>query len=232
MTSVWFKDPSILFKNSEIFKFWPTSNQTIEERINASTRFILYASNILYIIRRDPRIFVLAAMVIGVMYVLYKPHANKESHHEVVAALPPPHLQSATPDCQAPTAVNPMANFMLTDYTEDPDRPSACYYPSVQNKVKTLLDNTIPYGNERSRSALPKYQQRAAARQFVSMPVTTAANDQTGFAEACYGKKNGPMCKDGSPGVCNPNARGVQLEAFAGIDMSGGPRTGMFGGTV
>ena len=39
-------------------------------------------------------------------------------------------------------------------------------------------------------------------------------------------KKNRPMCKD-DPSVCNPNARGVQLGAFAGLDPNGDLRTGM-----
>jgi hypothetical protein len=45
-----------------------------------------------------------------------------------------------------------------------------------------------------------------------------------------YGKKGAPMCKsDGT--MCNPNARGVQLDAFAGLDPSGDKRSGMHGFT-
>jgi hypothetical protein len=37
------------------------------------------------------------------------------------------------------------------------------------------------------------------------------------------------MCKSASK-YCNPNARGVQLEAFGGIGYDGDKRSGMFGG--
>ena len=65
-------------------------------------------------------------------------------------------------------------------------------------------------------------------RQFVSNPVTTLSGDQTAFAEWLYGAKNGPMCKSGT-GQCDPNARGVQLEAFSGLGSNGDKRSGMFG---
>jgi len=37
------------------------------------------------------------------------------------------------------------------------------------------------------------------------------------------------MCRD-DPSQCDPNFRGVQLEAFAGLDSSGNSRSGMTGG--
>jgi hypothetical protein len=69
------------------------------------------------------------------------------------------------------------------------------------------------------------------ARQFVTAPVSRIPGDQTAFAEWCYGKKNGPICRT-NPELCNPNMRGVQLEAFAGVGYDGDKRSGMHGGTV
>ena len=68
----WFNDPRELFKADEVMNFWPNSKQTIEERVNASSRFIIYASSILYLIRRDIRILVLAGMVLSVIYIIYR----------------------------------------------------------------------------------------------------------------------------------------------------------------
>lgn len=221
---VWFNDPSQLFRNDKILKFWPNNNQSSAERINASTRFIIYTATILYAMRRDPRILALALMVGIVIYILYKGNMVREGKHTPVYS----HETNYTPDCQLPTETNPMANYMLGD---NPERPPACYYPTVKNLVKEKLDDTIPYDCGRSRCALPKYQRNAAARQFVSNPVTTARGDQTDFAEWCYGKKFRPMCRD-DPSQCDPNFRGAQLEAFAGLDPSGNARSGMSGGTV
>lgn len=216
--TVWFSEPNELFKNSKILTFWPHSGQSVDERINASTRFVLYLSVLLYLIKRDPRVFVLAAMVIGTMYTLYKSGQIKTMTMETVT------------DCQIPTKENPMANVLLTDYVDQPNRPSACYYPTVAKDVSVLLDDTFPYDSGRSRSPLPEYQRQFGARQFFSNPVTKIPGDQTSFAEACYGRKFQPMCRD-TPGVCDPNFRGAQMDAFAGLDSSGDMRTGMFGGT-
>ena len=122
-----------------------------------------------------------------------------------------------TPDCQLPTADNPMANFLLGDNTI---RPPACFYPTVREQV----DTGISFDAGRSRSAMPAVQRNSVARQFVSQPVTTGVGDQTGFAEWCYGKKNAPMCRD-DPSRCDPNARGAQLEAFSGLGSDGNIQT-------
>lgn len=122
--------------------------------------------------------------------------------------------------CQRPSRDNPMANVLIGD---DPNRNQACSYPSVRADADAFVVGETPFGPARSRSALPKYQQNALSRQFVTAPVSTVGGDQTGFAEWLYGKKGAPMCKsDGS--VCNPNARGTQLEAFAGLQPNGDRR--------
>jgi hypothetical protein len=122
--------------------------------------------------------------------------------------------------CQRPSKDNPMGNVLLSDYNDQPNRPGACLYENVQDDVMKYVENTFPVSNTRSRSALPEYQRRAAARQFISAPVSTIPGDQTAFAEWCYGKKNRPLCRD-DPSMCDPNARGVQPESFAGLDLSG-----------
>jgi hypothetical protein len=212
----WFDKPQELVKEDKVLEFWPTSEQTPSERINAASRFIIYATCILYLTKRDPRVFVLGGTVLSVLFVMYKSKMVKE------------YYSVSDSSCQLPTEDNPMGNVLMTDYTDAPNRLEACYYPTVKPLVKNILDNRIPYDSGRSRSPLPQYQQNAVARQFVTMPVSSIPGDQTGFAEWCYGKKNGPMCRS-DPRLCSPDARGVQLEAFAGLGVDGdirGPRGG------
>ena len=121
-----------------------------------------------------------------------------------------------------------MGNVLMTDYTDAPNRLEACYYATVKPYIQNYTTGSIPYDSGRSLTALPKYLRNAADRQFVTTPVSKIPGDQTAFAEWLYGPKNGPMCKSGT-GYCDPNARGVQLEAFEGLDASGDKRSGMFG---
>ena len=90
--------------------------------------------------------------------------------------------------CQLPTPDNPLANVLLSDYTSDPDRPPACSYPTVAPLVQKYLDETFPNDEGDIWGS-----RNLAARTFYSTPATTIPNDQTAFAEACYGKKKCPI---------------------------------------
>lgn len=220
--SSWFQDPKQLVNDKKVLEFWPTNIQSSADRVNAGSRFIIYAACIHYLIKRDARIFVLAATALGVLYVMERSGMVKEGVPRGIE-----YYENIGDACQMPTRDNPMANALIGD---DPNKLQACAYPSVRADVDSFVVGDTPFGPARSRSSLPLYQQNALSRQFVSAPVTTVGSDQTGFAEWLYGKKNAPMCKsDGS--VCNPDARGVQLEAFAGLDPNGDKRSGMHGFT-
>ena len=223
-----FEDPKQLIRSDKIKEFWPTAEQSAAERINATARFIVYATCLLYLIRRDIRVFVMGATGLGVLYVMDKSNMIKEgtARPSVVNE-----IYTDTPMCQLPTRDNPMGNVLMNEYSDRPDRPSACDYSSVDDKVNRMLSDRIPYGPSRSRSALPEQQRNSYSRQFVSMPVTNIPGDQTAFAEWLYGAKSAGTCRSDSR-LCDPNARGVQLEAFAGLDPNGDKRSGMRGGTI
>jgi hypothetical protein len=209
----WFDEPQQLISADQVAQFWPTSEQTPEDRVNAASRFVIYVCCIIYLIRRDPRVFVLGATVLGVIYVLYKSKMVRETYG----------ISTEGAMCQMPTGDNPMGNVLITDFTDAPNRLEACYYPTVKPFVQSYTSDRIPYDSGRSRTALPKYLRNGMERQFVSNPVTKIPGDQTAFAEWLYGPKNGPMCKsDGR--FCNPNARGAQLEAFEGLYRNGDRR--------
>jgi len=211
----WFEDPQQLVRVDQVTQFWPNRDQTPEDRINAASRFVIYVCCVIYLTRRDPRIFVLGVTVLSVLYILYKSKMVKETYKAA--------SKEVINGCQMPTEDNPMGNVLITDYTDAPNRLEACYYPTVKPLIKSMIDDRIPYDSGRSRSALPQYQRNAAARQFVTSPVSKIPGDQTSFAEWCYGNKGGRDCRT-NPEMCNPNARGVQLEAFAGLDPAGDSR--------
>ena len=226
MTEVWFDQPVELIRTDRVAQFWPTNSQSVEDRVNAASRFVVYATCLLYLIRRDVRLFVLGATALGVLYFMYRNDLVKNGMGRSTRG----GNDSAT--CTMPTRENPMGNAMLHHYVDHPNKPPACWSPSVDSYRRHYLDNTFKYDSGRSRRPLPEYQRNHAARQFVSAPVSSLpGGEQTEFAEWLYGPKHGPLCRN-NPRSCDPNARGVQLEAFGGLDPSGDPRTGMHGGSV
>ena len=42
--SFWIKEPSILFRKDKIFQLWPYEGMTFEEKLNATTRFVICIS--------------------------------------------------------------------------------------------------------------------------------------------------------------------------------------------
>lgn len=216
----WFDKPKELFRSDKIASFWPNNKQSANERINSSTRFILYTTCILYLINRDIRIIVIAMLAIGALFLFAKSGVVKE---------PGVSVDGTSSVCQRPTSKNPLGNVLLTDYTDNPNRPEACLYASVKPDVEKYLDNTVKFGPARTRSPTAEYQRKAFARQFITGPVSSIPGDQTGFAEWCFGKKFSPQCRN-DPKNCDADYWGAQTEAFAGLDASGNKRSGMFGG--
>jgi len=214
MTS-WFEDPKQLVRVDKVHEFWPSKTQSSADRVNASARFIIYASCIIYLIRRDPRIFVLGGTALGVLYIMEKSNMVKNT-----TTVPEPEYNNIGKECSMPTKDNPMGNVLMSDYVDRPDRPQSCHYPTVKKHVNNYITGDIKYGPARSRSSMPEYQRNALSRQFVSMPDTSLGN--TPYYEFIHGKR-GDTCRQ-NPIMCNPNARGAQLEAFAGLSPNGDAR--------
>ena len=208
MNPVFFADPLVLFKKDKISEIWPKPELSIEERINASIRFIIFATCGLYLYTRNTQIFTIALLAVGVLYFIYTRHTYTP--------------QSA---CHLPTPENPMGNFLQNEWSTN--RKPSCNYQEVKPLIKEYVSDRFIAGNSRSRAPIPDQQKYASARQWVMNPAQNNPNSQTEFAEFCYGKKFQPLCRD-NQGVCDPNARGAQLEAFAGLDSSGTGR--MHGG--
>ena len=241
--TVWFSDPKQLFDVHKRMELWPGAHQNPADRINATSRFIILASMVLFLVKRDIRLLYLGFMVILALWCMHKFKMVSGMDKTPASSVPPSRkkvrftdaggtehdivdLDITAPDpvCTEPTFDNPMGNVLLSDYTADPQRPPACWSPSVHDEIDETLTNTFMAGNTRSRAPLPSVQKRAAARQFTSTPVSSIPGDQTAFAEWLYGKKNAPHFKDGSSPYGDPNFRGVQLEAFSGLDGDGNLR--------
>ncbi len=67
-----------IFKKDALLQFWPNEKQTAQERVYATTRFIIYLSVILYLIRRDVRVLIMGVAALGVLYYMYQNGMIKE----------------------------------------------------------------------------------------------------------------------------------------------------------
>jgi len=202
-----------VFRREALLDFWPSSRQTAKERVEATTRFIVYATAIVLLIRRDGRVLALGALVLAILYGLYYNNMIPDGARAVFMA---PNVDGIT----MPTLNNPMANMLIGD---EPTRPSAAWYPSVKTEVENQWSHIHPF--ERTRDA---------ERNFYTTASSVIPNDQTMFAQAAYGRPFEPQCRD-TPGACDPegNSYGrfperVQMRAGNGGGYGGGKGGGGF----
>ena len=185
-----------IFRSDKLFEFWPTVNQSAKDRVNATARFVIYATCVIYLIQRDPRVFALGALVLGALYYM--------NTRGMIASGGETFMVPGAGFIR-PTSDNTMGNVLLTDYVDRPDRPAAAWSSDVINEVKDKWASIHPFDQDLGKDRGKLYQYDASSR-FYSMPVTTIPGDQTGFAEDMYGKKNAPFCKDDSgPEFCAPD---------------------------
>jgi hypothetical protein len=126
---IWFENPAELIASDKLTNFWPSSKQSYDERINSSTRFILYSSLLAFTLRRDVRILLLGVLIILAVFLTYR--------------LRPPIEKTYTES----TLDNPMGNILMGDYTEFPDRSRAAIDPAA---VRRNMNDIFP---ENTRSA-------------------------------------------------------------------------------
>lgn len=184
--SVFYKDPSELFKKFHIF--WPSRDQSADEKINASARFIIYSSVVVYLFTRDIRIFLLALVAITVVIILGVNNLIQEKFRS---------------GCVRGTLDNPMGNFLMSDYTDRPDRPSACGTIKELNAQEKLLAASFPTDSG------DFWGKRSGSNRFYTMPNTMAANDRQKFLQMSYGQQMSRVCRDGNENcsVDNPFSR-------------------------
>lgn len=175
---IWYRDLGILF-GDRLIEFWPTSDQTFAERINAVVRFILYGTILTYAISRDPRYVLYGVATILIISFIYENKKQTEAFSEGdgVGA-------RGKPACVRPTTNNPFGNVLLTDYADQPDRPAACRVDDVQEETRDAFNHKL------YRNLTDVYEKENSQRQFYTMPSTTIPNDVKSFSEFTYGIRN------------------------------------------
>lgn len=174
----WYDDPSILWKQEQLTEFLPTKEMHIKEKLNSLVRLSIYIGVVLalYYNNIKPISIPLFAMFILTFIVKNsKALENQEKERQEAFA-------NMT---QKPTKNNPFMNVLISDYTENPDRPPADYSnPSIQENFEyNLYKDTDDLFNKNN-----------SQRMFYSNPSTTIPNNQTDLANWLY--NTGPSCKE------------------------------------
>ena len=213
----WFRDAGALVRRP--LEFWPSRDQTPEERLNSLVRFLAYVSVAVYAYSRRPKwlLFGLgAATVVSLAYSVddHPATTDRRKHRPWLArmAAPDDAQRSSTTRrgsggrggagsgggasgggrALGParcTLSSPENPFANVLVGGDPSRPPACKYDEHKHLIRRNFNAGLV------RDAFDIYERQNNQRQWMTMPVTTSAPDTVAFANFCYGSGR-PTCKE------------------------------------
>lgn len=197
----WYRDLSSLVRRPT--EFWPSRDQTSDERLNSLVRLLAYATLAVFLYRKN---FKYVAFGMGAVLVLSVVHARGSSRESIqcsgprscrvsTANIKPASVQRAKQACTRSTPNNPFGNMLVSDLADNPGRPPACKFDDQAEAVQQNFNRGLP------RNMYDLYDRENSQRQFVTMPVTTSAPDTVAFAQFCYGGAGRKTCKE-DPSRC------------------------------
>lgn len=182
----WYDDIMVLVNKERLLNFIPNKNNSIEENLNSSVRFIIYLSLFLICYSKNFNYVILIILAFITTYIAYTEIYNKviENFNAVSTVAP-------TPD-------NPTGNVLQSDYQNvDRKLDNLLKDHALQNKIKKSLDHKL------YRDESDIFDSMHSQRTFYTMPVTTIPNKQKDFAEFLY--KMPTTCKEGNGEKCINN---------------------------
>jgi len=218
----WSNDPNILFRSEYIFEFFPVEHMSYEQKLNAVSRGIILIALLTFLFSRSIRILVVSAITLFAIFMLYfyqqreKDKSSKlieETFVNQAEDIMKKYSISKGNVFDEPTSSNPFGNVLVTDYEYNPEKKPAP--PSFNNNIndtilkqaKQLVSELNPdqpdISDKLFKDLGEQYVFEQSLRPFSSNPSTTIPNDQTGFAEFCYGSM--VSCKEGNLFACARN---------------------------
>jgi len=208
MTNIfWLNDPTILFNKAYITEIWPTAKMPMAAKLNAITRVVILLSILGYLITRSFKIPISAIITLIILVIIYKTQKKKDIDEKYTKKLVkegftnPELYQNTKSQFTQPKKSNPLMNVMLPEIKYNPTRNAAApsFNPVVEKEINESAGNVgidprlfVDLGD--------KLSFENSMRQFYPTANTSVPNDQTAFAEFCYG--NMPSCKEGDGLQC------------------------------
>lgn len=179
----WLEDPNILIHKNRLVEFSPTYDMTIVEKLNSIVRLSVYVGIILTMVKRKFIYMYIPIVIMGFTCLVYKTHDNIYEDYNIQPAVCKDTVKTE------PTVDNPFMNFnQITSNRNKNPAPILHDNPNVQQDIKDKFNFNL------YRDVSDMYDRNNSQREFYTMPVTEAVNNQTEFANWLY--NTGPTCKE------------------------------------
>lgn len=209
----WLNNPLMLVDKNHITELWPKKNNSLEEKLNAMTRFIIVLSLLGFLISGSAKVLVSGVVTLAIIVLLYLSRSKKKTiniedlkkegftNREV--------YDSVKSNFTTPKKENPLMNVLMNEYDDNPQRKAAA--PSFNKEVDTNINESVKKNliedqgvDERLFQDLgDNFVFDQSMRNFYTTANTRIPNDQKSFAEYCYGTM--VSCKEGNEFACERN---------------------------
>ena len=216
-TKFWIENPSILINLNQISEVWPTDQMNKNQKLNALSRCIIILTIIGLVITKTYKILVTGIITLGIIILLkYLNNTNKNNNNIEAFS----EMKDFKKNFTLPTENNPLMNISLTDINDDPEKKEAApaFNPEIEKNInEKTKEFVVSQFNDQCNIENKLFSDLGdnlifdqSMRNFYTTPNTKIPNDQTSFAEYCYGdmiscKENNPVaCLKDNPRYTNP----------------------------
>ena len=214
----WGHNPNVLFQN--VHELFPNENMTYTQNINAITRLVILLVIISLFLTKSTRLLLIGIATLVFIYAVHFYHnKRKEQFENPVDEVLDTHGIETDDVFAEPTSSNPFGNVLVSDVMLNPDKKpappafNANVNESIIEQTKKMVEDHHPSQPDIREKLFKDLGEELtleqSLRQFHSNPNTSVVNDQTGFAEFCYG--NMVSCKEGNLFACTKNASNYNL---------------------
>ena len=196
----WSEDIEILFKMDKLSEFFPSDNYSFPEKLNAITRLAFYLSVLLYLYNGNYKFLFIFIIVLILTYVIYNNNEEYKLSKKLISKFKNFGDKKYPIKYVSPTKNNPFMNISMDDYN-NPNRESILKKNGSNYKLKEQINKKFNINLYKDVSDI--FGKENSQRQFYTTPITTIPNDQTAFANFCYGEM--VSCKDNNQFACAKN---------------------------
>jgi Family of unknown function (DUF5762) len=213
----WYQNPNILLHKDYITEFFPLSDMTFNQKLNALSRTIIFATIVTFAFTRSLGTLIASFITLLSVYALYT-NNQKEGFDEnnndddgfdnpALDYLKQNNIDIPKHPFQNPSSKNPFGNALVADDVHRKPAP-----PIINKKTKNDILEQAKQLVKEANPGQPDITEKLftnlndelgfeqSLRPFHTNANSTIPNDQGAFAEFCYGSMN--SCKSGNLFAC------------------------------
>ena len=203
-TNIWLNNPAVLLKKGQLNQIWPREYMSRNEKINAITRLVIILTLLGFLVTQSYNFLITGLVTLGVIAALYYAKEYKQDNQggglqtRAEGFTNPEVYKALKSNFTNPTNKNPFMNVLLPEIQDNPKRKMAApaYNRAVEKQINDDTENFVVSNFDNDPQIKKKLFsnlgdslefENFGQYNFYATANTRVPNDQTSFADFCYG---------------------------------------------